>query len=88
VIAHRTSAQSSGNTDINGVVATAASGSRSAADLGGKTVAVTMLDGWVGSRRADGATDRLGFRVAEVRCSPPVTAVTLEEGPHRGEAGQ
>jgi NitT/TauT family transport system substrate-binding protein len=48
VIAHWTSALSSGDTDINGVVATAASGMTSAADLAGKTVAVNTLNGMGG----------------------------------------
>jgi NitT/TauT family transport system substrate-binding protein len=48
VVAHWTSALSSGDTDINGVVATAASGMESAADLAGKTVAVNTLNGMGG----------------------------------------
>jgi NitT/TauT family transport system substrate-binding protein len=48
VIAHWTSALSSGDTDINGVVAAAGSGTDSAADLAGKTVAVNTLNGMGG----------------------------------------
>ncbi|MGY2076644.1 ABC transporter substrate-binding protein [Blastococcus sp. SYSU DS0828] len=48
VIAHWTSALSEGGTDVNGVVATAASGIESAADLEGKTVAVNTLSGMGG----------------------------------------
>ncbi|TFV88768.1 ABC transporter substrate-binding protein [Blastococcus sp. CT_GayMR16] len=48
VIGHWTSALSEGDTDINGVVATAASGIASAADLEGKTVAVNTLNGMGG----------------------------------------
>jgi NitT/TauT family transport system substrate-binding protein len=48
VIAHWTSALSSGDADINGVVAAAGSGMDSAADLAGKTVAVNTLNGMGG----------------------------------------
>ena len=48
VIAHWTSALSEGDTDINGVVATSASGMTSAADLEGKKVAVNTLNGMGG----------------------------------------
>jgi NitT/TauT family transport system substrate-binding protein len=48
VIGHWTSALSEGDTDINGVVATAASGITSAADLEGKKVAVNTLNGMGG----------------------------------------
>lgn len=48
VIGHWTSALSEGDTDINGVVATAASGITSAADLAGKKVAVNTLNGMGG----------------------------------------
>jgi NitT/TauT family transport system substrate-binding protein len=48
VIGHWTSALSEGDTDINGVVATAASGIASAADLEGQTVAVNTLNGMGG----------------------------------------
>jgi NitT/TauT family transport system substrate-binding protein len=48
VIAHWTSALSSGDTDINGVVAAGGAGLDSAADLAGKTVAVNTLNGMGG----------------------------------------
>jgi NitT/TauT family transport system substrate-binding protein len=48
VVAHWTSALSSGDTDINGVVAAADSGIDSAADLEGKRVAVNTLNGMGG----------------------------------------
>ena len=48
VIAHWTSALSSGDTDINGVVAAAGAGMDSAADLAGKTVAVNTVNGMGG----------------------------------------
>jgi NitT/TauT family transport system substrate-binding protein len=48
VVAHWTSALSSGDTDINGVVAAADAGLDSAADLAGKTVAVNTLNGMGG----------------------------------------
>ena len=48
VIAHWTSALSSGDTDINGVVAPAGAGMTSAKDLAGKTVAVNTLNGMGG----------------------------------------
>jgi NitT/TauT family transport system substrate-binding protein len=48
VIAHWTSALSSGDTDINGVVAKAGAGMTSAKDLAGKTVAVNTLNGMGG----------------------------------------
>jgi NitT/TauT family transport system substrate-binding protein len=48
VIAHWTSALSEGETDVNGVVATADSGIESAADLAGRTVAVNTLNGMGG----------------------------------------
>jgi NitT/TauT family transport system substrate-binding protein len=48
VIGHWTSALSEGDTDINGVVATAASGMTSAADLEGRKVAVNTLNGMGG----------------------------------------
>jgi NitT/TauT family transport system substrate-binding protein len=48
VIAHWTSALSSGDADINGVVAAAGSGMDSAADLAGKAVAVNTLNGMGG----------------------------------------
>jgi NitT/TauT family transport system substrate-binding protein len=58
-IAHWTSALSEGETDINGVVATADSGIESAADLAGRSVAVNTLNGMGGltireAVRADG----------------------------------
>lgn len=48
VIAHWTSALSSGDTDINGVVAKSGAGMTSAKDLAGKTVAVNTLNGMGG----------------------------------------
>lgn len=48
VIAHWTSALSTGDTDINGVMATAASGITYAEDLEGTKVAVDTLDGMGG----------------------------------------
>jgi NitT/TauT family transport system substrate-binding protein len=48
VIAHWTSALSSGDTDINGVVARSGAGMTSAKDLAGKTVAVNTLNGMGG----------------------------------------
>jgi NitT/TauT family transport system substrate-binding protein len=48
VIAHWTSALSSGDADINGVVAAAGAGMDSAADLAGKTVAVNTVNGMGG----------------------------------------
>ena len=48
VIAHWTSALSSGDTDINGVVAKADAGMTTAKDLAGKTVAVNTLNGMGG----------------------------------------
>jgi|tagenome__1003787_1003787.scaffolds.fasta_scaffold20971349_3 NitT/TauT family transport system substrate-binding protein len=48
VIAHWTSALSSGDTDINGVVAKSGAGMASAKDLAGKTVAVNTLNGMGG----------------------------------------
>jgi NitT/TauT family transport system substrate-binding protein len=67
VIAHWTSALSSGDTDINAVVATAASGITSAKGLEGKTVAVNTLNGMGGLtireavRKDGGDPDKVKF---------------------------
>jgi NitT/TauT family transport system substrate-binding protein len=67
VIAHWTSALSTGDTDINGVVATAASGITSAKDLEGKKVAVNTLNGMGGLtireavRKDGGDPDKVQF---------------------------